>query len=145
MDTLHRFNFRELQISAGLIIAKSQEPVQVGSRNMKAAGRQSLIAIVLTDGCQGKPDLVVRKMLFERSLRKICADIDNILISSADFSGQVVGVDVVSLAENEGALDDVFQLANISRPWVGLEQSECLRIDAGCGQVIHPGVDLQEM
>src|ERR1017187_1004366 len=80
---LHRFDFRELQIGARLFFAEAEKPVQISTRNVKAACGQGLVSIILAYGGQGELDFVVGEMLFERILGQIVADVDNIFVLSA--------------------------------------------------------------
>ena len=74
--------------------------------------------MVFADGSLGEADLVVAELALEGAGRVEAGDVDYVFhdILFAHIDGQVVGPDHVALGEDNGALDDVFEFADISWP-----------------------------
>ena len=95
--------------------------MQIGARDTKAARRKSLVAVVLADRRLGQLDLVVAKLPLEGAGGMEVGDIDDVFFAQVD--GQVFGANGLAAGQDDGALDHVFEFADVARPGVGLKQA----------------------
>src|SRR5208283_3108109 len=131
-------------------LGEPDQAVQIGARDVQAARSQGLVAVVIADGGDGELDLIVAELALEGAGRQVVANIDDIvegalLVVRLRLEAQVLGAEQIARSENNGALNNVFELANVARPGVALQQFERLGLDAFHGLLEDGGIMAQEV
>ena len=132
-----QFMVREERIGHGqsVIFSETQEAMKIGAGDGQAARGERLVSVVLANGGDGKPDFVVAELTLEGAGRLVVGNVDDlvetgrILFRLVILEVQVFSANDAAWRQDDGALHDVFKLADVSGPGVALEHLHRRRLD----------------
>ena len=81
---------------------ETQEAMQIGARDGKAARGQRLVAVVFANGGDGQPDFVVAELALERAGRLVVGDVDDFVEGGGIFF-RLLRFEVQVLSANRAA------------------------------------------
>ncbi len=96
------------------------EAMQVGPGNLQAAGGKCFVPLALLNGPVSQLDFVVLHLFFEGSSRQGVPHTEQIRVLHS--VGQVLRVNGIVVAQDDRALDNVFEFTDISRPLIFKQQ-----------------------